>query len=284
MKRAIALVLVAGVLAPVFAQDLTPYTLEEIDQFLKVFKQTYKNQKAPQDDAVAVLEDLQKAYEYLQAKVDKDEASPEEVKAQKAIVKAVILGLKARKRPLVTLDCAKALGLMGAKDGGKALMKWMDKTVLDAKSPNPQWVEYGFRSLAWIGGDDRNTLDLVRKYATGKHLDIGVAAQAMRASYEWRSLSGKSRKELFGKILSYVGGLHSGMRGGDPKRRGDFEKRYNTVKDEGLKALWQLAGTEKAFADPPAARAWYKDNKKRKWTEYTGVSFRTKAKPKKSGA
>jgi hypothetical protein len=170
---------------------------------------------------------------------------------------------------------------MPEKAGGKALLNWMENTVLDAKSPNPQWVEYGFRSMAWIGGQDKSTLDLLRSYATGKHVDIGVASQALAAVYQWRELSGKNRQELFDKILGYLGSLHSNSIGGDPKKRATYAKRWNTVKDEGLKALRMLSGESKGFADPAAARDWWKDNKRRRWDTYVGPKFRKKAAPKK---
>ena len=175
---------------------------------------------------------------------------------------------------------------MEDKEGAKPLLKWMENVVLDAKSPNPQWVEYGFLSMAppWNHAHGRNTLDLVIKYASGRHLDIGVANQALRAQYEWRELSGKNRKEMFEKTLGYLGGLWSLKNGTDQKKKGAAEKKYNAVKDEGLKALSLLSGHDKPFKNPDDARDWWKVNKKTKWQPYTGVKFRDKGAAKDKAA
>ena len=122
MKTAYTLagILLFGTIAS--AQELTPYSLEEIDQLLGVFKKSYKNKKAPEDDPVAVLEDLQKAHQYVSMREKKNEATKEELKAKTKIVKMIALGLKARKRELVTLKCARVLGVLGDKDGAKPLL------------------------------------------------------------------------------------------------------------------------------------------------------------------
>lgn len=275
MKTAymLATILLAGTFAS--AQELTPYTVAEIEQYLSVFKTNYKNKKAPQDDAVSILDNLLNAHKYLVSKEAKGEATKEQLKAKKKIVKFVALGLKARKRELVTLKCAQVLGEMGDKDGAKPLLRWMDSTVLDAKSANPNFVEAGFQSIARIGGEDKTTLDFVLKNASGRgHQDVGVASHALKACYVWRSLSGKNRQEFFKKISGWLGGLWSLKNGTDQKKRGGAEKKYNIVKSEGLKALTELAGSKKAFRNPAEALLWWKDNKKRKWEPYVGVDFR----------
>lgn len=274
------------VFAPfVLAQDdekLTPYSVVEVESYLKVFKQTYKDKKLPEEDAVAVLEDLRKAYLYLQSKGA--EKSKEEESAQRDIVKSVAKGLKARKRPLVTLECANVLGQIGDTEGAKPLLQWMDRVVLDMKSVNTQWVEYGFRSMAAIGSEDSQTLDLVRSYATGKHVDPSVASHAIAAAGNWRHFKGKSRKEMFEKILGYVGGLYSNSKGGDPKRRGGYEKKYRAVKEAALNTLSELAGVDKPFTNPPEAQGWWRENKKAKWEDYVGPRYRAKdTAPKKEG-
>ena len=277
MRVACALTVLLALGATALAEgeeELTPYSVPEIEQFLKVFKQTYNNTKQPEDDAIAVLADLQNAYRYIDSKGDT--ASKDETKAQKKIISYVEKGLKARKRPMVTLECARALGKIGDPTGAKGLLRWMDKVVLDAKSVNPNWVETGFLSLARIGGEDKQTLDLLIAYSSGRHVDISVAPPALRACYEWRSLSGKNRKELFEKVLNYLNSLWSNARGGDPKKRGLYDKRYKTVSEEGLKALKELSGADKSFANPEKALAWWKDNKRRRWEDYVGVSFREK--------
>ena len=132
-------------------EELTPYTPEEVELFLQSFKKTYKNKKTPQDDAVAVLEDLEKAHKYISSRAAKGEASKEELSAKAKIVKLIALGLKARKREHVTLKCAQVLGALGERSGAKAFLKWMDNKVLDAKSANPNFVESGFSSRrAWV--------------------------------------------------------------------------------------------------------------------------------------
>jgi len=124
-------------------------------------------------------------------------------------------------------------------------------------------------------------VDAARTYATGKHNDINVASQALMATYEWRELPGKERKEFFNKVQQYLGGLHSLMRGTDVKKRGDAEQKYNTVKDNGLKALHLLSGEPQPFADPDVAFEWWKENKKRRWDDYVGPRFRKKEEAKK---
>ena len=153
------------------------------------------------------------------------------------------------------------------------------KTSEDRIGPHVESVEYGFQSLAWIGSQDRRTLDLILDYATkGKHPDMSVAANALRACYQCKSLDKKMRMEFFKKINGYLGGLYSSMRGGDAKKRATYEQRYNAVKEDGLTALRELAGDGTVFKDPAQARTWWNDNKKRKWEPYTGPRFRDKAK------
>jgi hypothetical protein len=261
-------------------EELTPYSVVEIESYLKVFKDTYKDRKLPEEDAVAVLEDLRKAYLFLASKGDELE-KPEE-SAKRDIVKYVSRGLKARKRPLVTLECANVLGQIADPDGAKPLLQWMDRVVLDMKSVNTQWVEYGFRSMAAIGSEDSQTIDLVRSYATGKHVDPAVASHAIAAAGNWRQLKGKTRKELFEKILGYVGGLYSNSKGGDPKKRGSFEKKFKAVEEAAMKTLSELAGVDTPFKSPPEAQSWWKDNKRARWEEYVGPLYRKKAaEPKK---
>ena len=45
-------------------KELTAYSLVEIDGLLQSFKQTYKNKKAPEEDAISAIIDLKKAYRY----------------------------------------------------------------------------------------------------------------------------------------------------------------------------------------------------------------------------
>ena len=276
MRHVIALFALPVLVSSAFAQqqqeELVPYSIAEAESLMDNFKSLYRSRKTPEEDAINVLRGLVDAYRYFDSKGE--EASKDEEKAKRYIIKLVSRGLTARDRPRVNVECARALGTMGDEEGARPLMKWMDNVVLDAKAPNSQWVEYGFLSMAWIGDDDANTLDFVRGYATGKHLDINVASQAMRASFEWRALSGKERKEFFKKIYQYMGGLYSLMRGSDAKKRGDAEQKYNAIKDNGLKALWLLSGREKPFANPDEAFEWWKDAKKERWEDYVGPKFR----------
>lgn len=261
----------------------------EIQMFLDTFDQTYKNKDLPQDDAVATLANLKNAYLFL--KGVGDAKTKEQAKLQKEIIDRIAKkGLTARNRALVNLKCAEILGELGDPEGAAPLMKWLEKLLDESKTPNPQAVEYGFLSLALIGPDDNRTLEFVLEHASkGKHPDSGVASQAMRACYEWRELDQKMRKEFFDKICMYLEGLHSGMTGGDPKRRATYEQRYNAVSAEGLKCLKELSTDGTAFETPDKARAWYNDAKKGKWEKYAGPRFRKAApaaapeKPKEGG-
>ncbi|MEM8883601.1 MAG: hypothetical protein AAGD14_06025 [Planctomycetota bacterium] len=279
MRTAIGFALIATLLASpkALAQEgeLIKYSVVEIENLLANFKATYKNKKAPEEDVDDVLTGLTDAYKYLASKEPED-LTKEEEKAQKAIVSMVAKGLKARKRARVNVQCAIALGKMGDKAGAKPLLKWLDGTVFDMKNPNSGWVEYGMQSLAWIGPTDSKSLDFLRSYATGKHNDTNVAAQCLMATFEWRMMPGKSRKEMFNKIQQYMGGLYSQMRGSDAKKRGEAEQKYNTIKENGLKALHLLSGNDKPFADPDEAFAWWKDNKKGKWPDYENPRFKKK--------
>lgn len=260
-----------------FAQgerELTAYSLLEIESYVKVFLDTYNDRKQPEDDATACLEDIEKAYRYLDSKGE--DRTKEEIKAQNRMVDVVAKGLKARKRPLVTLECANVLGKMGSKRGAKPLQQWMERTVLDLKSPNPQWVEYGFNAMAAIGSEDRATMDLLLDYAKGKHLDTGVASHAIAAVGNWKHLKAKSRKEFYDKINMYLNGLWSGFHSGDKKKWASYEKKYDGVKVEGLKTLALLADQEKPFEDPPKAQAWWRENKRAKWVDYVPPQYRTK--------
>jgi len=219
----LALLLAAGLS---WSQDkeLTAYSLVEIDGLLESFKQTYKNKKAPQEDAISALIDLKKAYRYLNSKGT--EITKEEEKARKDIISMISKkGLFVRKRPQVALECARVLGEMGDMAASGSMRKWMEK-VLDKRSPNQSWVEYGFQSLAWIGAEDSRTIDLMLDYATkGKHQETQVTAYAIKACAQWRHLEGKTRKRFFNKINMYVGGLYSNMRGGDENKRYLYERR-----------------------------------------------------------
>ncbi len=251
------------------------FTDQEILNFLDTFDQTYKNKDLPQDDAVSTLANLKNAYVFLKAKGDQQ--TKEQGKLQKDIVDHVKKGLTARKRPLVNIECAKVLGELGDPDGSAPLMKWLEG-VLEDKSPNPQSVEWGFQSLAYIGTGDKATLEFVLDYATkGKHQDNTVGAQAIKACYQWRELDGKMRKEFFDKICMYLQGLHSKARGGDPKQRGTYEARYKAVETDGKDALRELGDGTTSFDDPDKARAWFNDNKKQKWEKYAGPHFRKAA-------
>jgi len=160
------------------------------------------------------------------------------------------------------------------RDGAGPLVKWLEG-VLEEKNPQPQSVEYGFLSLAYIGNDDKASLEFVLDYATkGKHPDNTVAANAIKACYQWRELDAKTRKEFFDKICMFLEGLHSGMTGGDPKRRGTYETRYKAVEADGKDALRELGDGTTNWDEPRKARAWFNENKKQKWEKYTGPHFR----------
>jgi hypothetical protein len=254
------------------AAPVITFTDQEVENFIATFEQTYKNKDLPQEDAVATLANLKNAYEYLKGLGD--QRSKEQAKLQKEIVTLIAKkGLFVRKRPLVNLACAQKLGEIGDPDGSAPLAKWIEG-VLEDKSPNPQAVEAGFMSLAWIGPDDKTTLELVLNYASkGKHTDNTVAAHAIRACKEWRQLDGKMRKEFYDKISLYLQGLYNSWKGGDPKQKGTFEQRYKAVETDGLEALKELGDGTK-FEDPNAAREWYNENKKKKWDDYVGPRFR----------
>lgn len=270
----VALVLAAG-FTVAEDKDLTAYTVSEVEDLMQSFKQTYKNKNAPQEDAISAVIDLKKAYRYIASKGD--EATKEELKAQKNIITLIAKrGLFVKKRPQVALECARVLGEIGDPAAAGHMRKWMEK-VLDQKSPNASWVEYGFQSLAWIGAQDSRTMDLMLDYATkGKHPEPQVTSYAIKACYQWRHLDGKARKTFFNKINMYVGGLYNSMRGGDANKRVVYEQRYNAVKNDALTALKELAGDGTTFKNPAEAQSWWNDNKKRKWADYTGPRFRKK--------
>jgi hypothetical protein len=276
MRSLLALFFAAG-LTTAEDKELTSYSLVEIDGLLQTFKQTYKNQKAPQEDAISAILDMKKAYRFMDSKGA--EATKEELTAKKDIILMLAKkGLFVRKRAQVALECARVLGEIGDPLAGPHLRKWMEK-VLDEKSPNASWVEYGFQSLAWVGAEDSRTLDLMLDYATkGKHPEPQVTSYAIKACYQWRHLEGNYRKRFFNKIAMYVGSLYSSMRGGDAKKRAVYEQRYNAVKTDALIALKELAGDGTTFKNPEEAQKWWNDNKKRRWEEYVGPRFRAKKK------
>ncbi|NJN14616.1 MAG: hypothetical protein HC813_03065 [Planctomycetes bacterium] len=275
-----ALALLTGALRAQEGEALTPYEHSEVDNFLAVFKDSYGKKKIPQEDAIATLQNLVKAHRYFSSKGA--EATKEDAKTKEKIVKYIALGLKAKDREMVSWECAKALGVLADPDGQRPLLKWMEDVVLDDKAPPIQSVEAGFLSLALIGGEDKNTLDVIRSYATGKHVDPEVAKHALRAVIEWRSLASKERKEHYEKISGYLLGLWSAMKGGETRTRGSFETKYNTVKENGLLALSELAGDGSKFTEPQAAAEWYKEHKKEKWEDYVGPRFRPAASEKPS--
>jgi hypothetical protein len=254
------------------AEPAITFTDQEVQNFVATFEQTYKNKDLPQEDAVATLANLKNAYAYLKGLGD--QRSKEQVKLQKDIVTLIAKkGLFVRKRPLVNLACAQKLGEIGDPDAAAPLAKWLE-SVLEDKSPNPTAVEAGFLSLAWIGPDDKATLELVLNYASkGKHPDNTVAAHAIKACREWRQLDGKMRKEFYDKISLYLQGLYSSWKSGDAKQRGTYEQRYKAVETDGLETLQQLGDGTK-FEDPNAARSWWNEHKKKRWDDYVGPRFR----------
>jgi hypothetical protein len=253
------------------------YTNEEIKNLTSQFKSLAKDRKQPEDDAITSLGELVQAYEFLGKKGD--QATKDEQKVQKSIIDAMAWGLKRRKRPQVNLECAKALGRLGDKGGTKALVKWMDGTVLDSKTPNPEWVEYGFMALANIG-DEGAALDLIYDYGPkARHIDYSVADKALGAVPYWKKLSAKNRKELYNKILMQIQSLDSGRRQGGNKQR-IMQERFDRVKINGFKALQELAGESKPFANVTKATDWWKTNKGGKWQDFIGLNHRKKVTPK----
>jgi len=274
-RRFILLLLLGGGFALAQEEEIT-FSDQEIQMFLDTFDQTYKNKDLPQDDAVSTLANLKNAYHFLRKKGD--DRTKEQTKLMESIVDHIAKkGLTARKRPLVNLKCAEVLGELGDEEGAGPLAKWLEG-ILDEKSPNPQAVEYGFQSLAWIGPQDSRTQEMVLDYASkGKHPDSTVAAHAIKACYQWRALDGKTRKEFFDKICMYMQGLYSKAHGGDPKQRATYDQRYKAVERDGLEALKELSTDGTAFKTPDEARDWYNDNKKGKWEDYVGPKFRKAA-------
>ena len=262
----------------VSAQDGVSYTAEEIKNLISQFKSLAKDRKQPEDDAITSLGELVQAYEYLGKRGD--EATKDEKKLEKSIIDSLAWGLKRRKRPQVNLECAKALGRLADKGGNKALVRWMDGTVLDVKTPNPEWVEYGFMALASIG-DEGSALELIFDYGPmGRHVDYSVADKALGAIPYWKKLSAKNRKELYKKVLMQIQSLDSGRRQSGNRQR-TYQERYDRVKINAFKVLQELAGEAKPFADVKKATEWWKTNKGGKWQDYVGLNHRKKAaKPK----
>ncbi len=264
---------------PAPADEIT-FTIEEVDQWLYQFKTTYKDKKAPEEDAISVIENLIKAYQYLQGKGDQE--SKDEKKARKKIVDQIVKGLKIRKRPQVTTECAKGLGVLGDKGAVKPLLRWLGSSVLKAKNPNPQFVEAGFSSLASIGPTDAASFDFMMSMASpGRHPDIGVANQALGAIPQWRSIPAKMRKEIFKKIWLEMTGVYGKSRQSGGQSR-TYKERYARIKDNGLRALWRLGGEEQRFADPNQVTPWWNQNKKKKWPDYVGPAFRKTEKADKA--
>ena len=103
MRMITALLAIA---ASVGSSELTPYTTAEVDQLVKAFKAVAHNPRIPEEDAVVILTDLDRAYRFFASR--KDKATAAERKAQAGIVAAIASGL-VEKRPLVALVCARAL-------------------------------------------------------------------------------------------------------------------------------------------------------------------------------
>jgi hypothetical protein len=279
MMRAVCMLLAAGAMAlgQDRGEDLVPYSTEEVEDLIETFLQTYRDKDVPEGDAVSVLADLKKAWSYLESKGE-DKSRKEERLQRKTISLVIERGLFVRNRPWVSLKCVRILGELGVAEADKDLRKWLEKT-LDEKSPDLRCVECGFQSLAWIGAEDSESLDLAIDYASkGKHRDAGVASLALRACYEWRHLEPKVREELFEGVLDHLLDLWGKMKSGDAKQRASHEERYNMVKAEGLRCLEELAGDGSKFANPLEADVWKKAHKKMKWEPYTGPRFRAKEK------
>ncbi|MGH7163817.1 MAG: hypothetical protein ACREID_10070 [Planctomycetota bacterium] len=260
--------------------DGPTYTLEEIARLIDAFHNSYNDKKQPEEDATSILQDLQNACKYIDSKGD--QATKDELKLKKQVVAEVARGLKARNRPVVTGACAKALGLIGDKSTSRDLAGWLENVVLDAKNPHPQWLEWGFVSLALIGEEDANTLKLFISYAQGRHPDDSVPSIVITAIPQWRRLNPKNRKELFEKVYMYVSGLYGNSKKAGADGRAAKEQ-YDRVKDSGLATLSALAGVSSPFAEPEKVHEWWDENKKGRWEEYVGLQFREKKKeePKK---
>jgi hypothetical protein len=285
MRRALCLLLAAGAVAlgQDREEDLVPYSSEEVENLIETFLHTYKDKDVPEGDALSVLANLKKAWRYLESRGE-DKTKDEEKLQRKVISLISERGLFVRKRPSVSLECARILGELGAAAADEDLRKWLER-VLDEKLPALRRVECGFQSLAWIGAQDGESLDLVLDYASkGKHRDSGVASLALRACYEWRHLEPRVREEFFGEIVDYLLGLWGGMGRGDFDERTKHEERYSAVRDEGLRCLEQLAGDGSKFANPLEADEWRKDHEKMKWQAYTGPRFRAKKAKKDENA
>jgi len=242
------------------------FTTVEIEGYLNSFKGTYKNAKLPQEDAVSLLDSLKKAYRFLADKGD--QLTKDEAKLKQRIVDTVAKGLQVKNRDHVSQECAKALGELGDPAGAKPVAEWLDKVVLDSRTPNPVFLEYGFQALAYIGVEDPAILDdLIISYGTGRHTDPGVATEVMKAVPNWRHLSGKNRKALFDRLNQYVGSVYN-----DRKN----PERFDRIKDTALDMLTALAGEAQKFPDPPAVTKWWSENKKANWADYVGRPFQPK--------
>ena len=267
-----ALLLAGGML---LAQEaLRSYTDEEIQRHLDTFDGSCENSAIPEAEVVDTLSELEAAYQYLRAHGER--LTNEQRNLKDAIVARATKGLAAkaaapppsssrRKRPIVNIHSAKVLGEMGDPKGAAPLLAWL-KGLLGEPFPNPHGVECGFRSLAWIGPSDKETLDLVLAYATGKHGDPSVAAAAIQACYEWRELDGETRKRFFDGICAFL--LNLRVNTDDETGR----ERYNAVETDALQALRELGDGKTRFDGPAQARVWFERN--RKWEKYVGPRFR----------
>lgn len=251
--RWLALLLVAtGLLAE---EALRSYTDDEIRRHLDAFDGSVENRQIPEAEVADTASDLQAAFLYLKAL---GRLTERQVGFQQEILDRIVKGLTAKKRPIVNIHCARLLGEMGDPKGAAPLLAWV-QVLLKEPHPNPTAVEYGFRSLAWIGPTDGPARDLVLGCATGEHGDAEVIAAAMRACAEWRELDGETRKEFFDRICTFVE-VQAAAR--------DGRKERHALVKEGLEALRKLAVLDARFASPAHAREWFRT--RTTWETYKG--------------
>jgi hypothetical protein len=236
MRKVVALLLIA---AAGQAADPVFYSAEEVAQYVDTFHKLIASPKLPAEDALAIVEDLERAHECW------DERKGRE-RIRHSIVKALTAGLGTGRRPIV-LGCARALGRIGTAACDDSLRAWLT-LLLAQRAPDLQLVEAGFQGLARTGTSEG--IDFLSKRARLE--GPLVAAPALRAIREFRRIPGARRRSLFGELLRDLPADAAKVR-----------------RDECLRTLGALADRE--FEDVAAARTWWETQP---WPDYVGPRYR----------
>ena len=250
-RFALLLLLAFGFAAsPLLAKDEEPLTPnEEAEEFAKTFKKGYK--KLPESEMLASIDKIV-AY-YQKPEVD-------DKKVRKALVDAMGKASTVRDTVIVA-HVMKQCGNMGT-DAVKVILPTLARE-LKKKVPEDRVYGAALESLGKLHAEDRTSVKALTDLLKNK--DDAIVARAAFAIAGYKAASGNTRKTLFEEVLKQSEGTYSSSQA----QNENAKRKWTIIGDDVMEALNVLASPPRpegqAFENPPAARSWFNDNKKKPW-------------------